>query len=80
MRSFVADADSREARYARGRAHDIFDRLWVTDRHGRGFMSRNEAYNFLAKLFRVEEIHIADMNVEQCEQVIKACKQLFGEE
>lgn len=74
IKDFIADAEDRETRYARGMAHFAFDRLWK-ERH----MTRAKAYTFLAKLFRVEEIHIADMTRAQCDRVIKTCKQLFGE-
>ncbi len=57
-------------RRAKGRAHLSFDPIWK-DRK----MSRKEAYRWLAESLGIpsERCHIGMFDVEQCEQVIKAC-------
>ncbi len=51
---------------ARIRAHASFDRLWKS-----GFMSRGDAYAWLRTARPDLPKHIAEMNAEQCAEVVK---------
>jgi hypothetical protein len=64
-----ADAETRAAR---GRAHAAFDPLWK-DKH---FETRGAAYRWLAAAMGVtEEVHIAQMDAKQADQVASLCNQ-----
>lgn len=65
----------RKARHA---AHGLFDRLWNPD-GGKRLMTRSAAYKWLRKQLRIprETCHIGMFEVEQCEQVVKVCKELL---
>lgn len=55
----------RSAQRARQRAHEEFDQLW---RHG--YMSRDQAYRWLAGEMGRDEVHMAWMDEQECERVI----------
>lgn len=55
------------------KAHDAFDTLW---KGPEGFMTRKQAYECLAKVFGVTEIHIGESNIETCQQIIGAVHSL----
>jgi hypothetical protein len=56
-----------ETKKARIRAHMTFDKLW---KQPGGRMSRSEAYAWMKERTGIE--HIADMNEEQCEDLVAA--------
>ena len=56
-----------ETKKARIRAHATFDLLW---KQPGGRMSRSEAYAWMKERTGIE--HIADMNEEQCEDLVAA--------
>jgi hypothetical protein len=56
-----ANAETRKARIE---AHKIFDQLWK-ECH----MKRSEAYKFFAKYMELDELHIAQLDKEQCEKL-----------
>lgn len=53
-------------REARQRAHAAFDPLWKSRE-----MDRREAYEWLKAA--VGKAHIAEMNVDECDRVVRAC-------
>lgn len=55
----------RDVKLARIRAHDAFDVLWRD-----GYMSRSDAYDWLASEFDEDEVHMAQMTIEECERVV----------
>mgnify|MGYP001614746201 FL=1 len=62
-----ADAPTRAAR---GRAHAAFDPLWK-DKH---FETRGSAYRWLSAKLGVEgEVHIANMNAEEADNIASLC-------
>lgn len=60
----MAGPRTREARL---KAHTAFDRLWK-----RGYLTRNEAYAWLAKVMRMprKDCHIGQMSAAQCRAVV----------
>lgn len=65
---------NKAIRDARMRAKDAFNPIWKT-----GFMTRGEAYAWLAKqlgIERAEDCHIGWFNEEQCNAVVQACESL----
>ena len=50
---------------ARIAAHESFDELWQE-----GHMKRGEAYSWLAGEMGVDQVHIGEMGVDECEQVV----------
>lgn len=68
-----------ETRYARKRAHDAFDALWLS-RAGKGtraaIRARENAYRWLAEVLGVakSEAHIGRLDRAQCERVVAACR------
>lgn len=69
----------KELRSAKSRAHAEFDPMW-RDKPSY-FKSRGKAYNWLANKMKKpsHETHIGMFNIEECEQVIKHCNDLFNE-
>ncbi|MDE2470792.1 MAG: topoisomerase DNA-binding C4 zinc finger domain-containing protein [Bradyrhizobium sp.] len=58
-----------ETKAARHRAHAVFDAIWESGR-----LKRKAAYLWLsAKLGR--DAHMGEMNIEQCEEVVKICEE-----
>lgn len=55
----------KATREARQRAHAAFDELWRS-----GELSRGQAYKRLAEHMGVDEVHIGEMDEEQCDQVV----------
>ena len=53
---------------ARIRAHDVFDRLWMTS-----LMTRDGAYRWMCRVMDLseDEAHIGKFTIEQCETLIK---------
>ena len=65
----LADAELRKAKQA---AHAAFDPLWA-GKTPKG-KARREAYRALADKFGIKgEIHIGEMDVEQCRKVVEFC-------
>lgn len=64
----------RSVQLARIRAHKAFDVLWR-----QGYMSRDQAYRWLAAEFGREEIHMAWMSIEECARVVKLVKALLSD-
>ena len=64
---------NKATREKRIEAHEAFDKLWK-GKHKQ--LNRGEAYAWLAKSMRMNRqyCHIAHMNVQQCNQVIKLCR------
>lgn len=64
-----ADAATRQARV---RAHAAFDRLWDGDDAP---MARGEAYRWMRYTLGLtkDEAHIAEFEIDRCEELIKAC-------
>ena len=64
----LANAELRKAKMA---AHAAFDPLWKSGR-----MSRSKAYSLLAESMGLpkKDTHIGMFDVEQCKQVVEACK------
>jgi len=60
--------------FARVRAHAEFDKIWR-----RGVMSRRAAYQWLAREFGEEEVHIGWMNCEQCQLVVRYSRKLLDD-
>lgn len=59
-----ANAATRRMRHA---AHGVFDLLW----RGKAHMTRGAAYRWLTEMFGAsEQVHIGNMTIEECEQVI----------
>lgn len=72
----LANADLR---FLRIKCHDIFDKLWRTGRINRiypehipNISNRKRAYLWLSKIMNVEEAHIGEFNIEQCEKLFNA--------
>ena len=57
---------NKAGREARQRAHAAFDPLWQSRE-----MERGEAYEWLKA--RIGKAHIAEMDVDECERVVRAC-------
>ena len=66
----LADAELRTAKM---RAHSAFDKLWKN-----GGMSRNDAYRWLAGKLGVKKVHIGEMDVDECELVIRLSHEHLG--
>lgn len=68
-----ATGDTKKARIA---AHAVFDRLWDRPhfRKKERKRARNDAYRWLAAQIGVREIHIGELNVEECAKVIEVCE------
>jgi len=66
----------RGLRKLRSKAHAIFDPMWKTK-----CVTRKKAYKLLADKLgvRVEDCHISHFNVEQCEDVIRLCSEIYEE-
>jgi hypothetical protein len=60
-----ADYGTRQTRI---KAHEAFDHLWKS-----GMLKRGDAYKKLAKFLgvHIEETHIANFDIEQCQKVIE---------
>ena len=54
------------------RAHAAFDAIWKT-----GLMSRTEAYQWLADRMYKTEVHIAELDVPDCQTVIKIVQDAY---
>lgn len=69
-------ADS-ELRNWKSKAHTAFDPLWKEGKK-KHFTSRTKAYHWLANTLNIEkhECHIGMFDIEMCQKVIQACKQL----
>lgn len=65
----MADEKTRRRRID---AHMAFDALWSRDWRKNGKMSRTAAYRWLASEMDLEEIHIGELGIEDCERVIRA--------
>lgn len=66
---------NKELRQWRRKAHTAFDPMWNGDAAP---MSRSEAYQWLTKALGMKrQAHIGSMDIEQCRQVIEACKELW---
>lgn len=63
---------THETRRARMRAHAAFDPLWKTKR-----MSRARAYAWLAEAMERREVHMGEMDVWECELVIRLVRQHY---
>lgn len=59
-----------ETRNARMDAHSALDRLWMENL----LPSRGEAYSWLSRRMGIMEVHIGEMDVEQCQKVVELCK------
>jgi hypothetical protein len=57
---------NKELRKAKQKAHWAFDKLWKD-----GYMKRKEAYQQLADRMGKTEVHIGEMDEEQCAEVVK---------
>jgi hypothetical protein len=66
-------AKARSVEYARMRAHDAFDVIWRE-----GYMTRSQAYEWLAGEFGRIEVHMKTMTIEECRQVEEFVKRLFA--
>lgn len=53
-------------RRARMKAHAAFDRLWRE-----GPYDRKTAYAWLAQMFGLTEVHMAELGTDDCERVVK---------
>lgn len=62
---------NRELRTAKLKAHLAFDPIWKDNQ-----LTRKEAYKWLATQLNItnEQCHIGMFDVEQCNQVLEACK------
>jgi hypothetical protein len=60
-----------ELRKARGRAHEAFDPIWKG-----GAMSRTQAYEWLSKRLDLPSCHIAQMDLSQCELVVRVSEEI----
>lgn len=65
----VAD---RSVAYARVRAHEVFDEIWH-----KGYMTRREAYSWLAREFG-REVHMKTMTSQECQRVIDLVNDLLN--
>jgi ssDNA-binding Zn-finger/Zn-ribbon topoisomerase 1 len=68
-----ADAATRKVRI---KAHEVFDRLW---KKPGGVMSRTKAYRWLAAQMKAQEVHIGQMDADECRRVIKIVRHHFPE-
>lgn len=66
---------NKETKAARIEAHRVFDVIWQNN-----FMSRSQAYKLLAKKLGVKQVHIGESDIETCEKIMRACKEIFYEE
>lgn len=64
---------NQETRDARQRAHAAFDRLWKG-----GDMRRAEAYALAADMMGVDEMHIAELDKDQCEKLISTVEKFHA--
>lgn len=64
-----------ETKAARIRAHDVFDRLWLS----KITMTRTKAYKLLAAKLGLEEVHIGESDIAQCGRIIVAANELLNE-
>lgn len=56
---------------ARRRAHAAFDKIWQG-----GEMTRSDAYRWLTLAMGAgRQVHIGEMTIEQCEQVVRLCSE-----
>jgi hypothetical protein len=62
--SIPADAETKAAR---GRAHQVFDRIWKS-----GWLTQKGAYRWLQRTMNmtVDQAHIGHFTKDQCEQLI----------
>lgn len=74
LKSYRVGLGRRRVTYARTRAHAAFDVIW---KHG--FMTRSEAYEWLARELGVDEAHMKAMTAEECERVIELSNELLTE-
>jgi len=63
----------KKGREARQRAHAAFDVLWQ-----HGGITRKQAYRWLSDYLGVPDVHISDMTVQECDQVVDASVVLVG--
>lgn len=68
-----------ELRAARKKAHSYFDPLWRSKMQRNSFtvaQARKPAYEWLAAQMglSIEECHIGEFNIEQCNEVMRICK------
>jgi len=66
----LANAELREWKI---KAHSAFDPLWI----GKELRTRRAAYEWLAEAMGlpVEQTHIGMMDISQCKEVIRICKE-----
>lgn len=67
----MANAELREWRK---KAHSVLDPVWQSRSHGN--KSRKHIYRILGEYFD-REIHIAESDIEQCQEIIKTVNLLF---
>lgn len=61
-------------RVMRIRAHEAFDKIWKE-----GFLTRDEAYKFLADKLELREVHIGMSNEFQCKKIIDISRDYIRE-
>ena len=69
-------AELKALTLARIRAHEVFDALW---NNSNAPLRRGQAYARLARKLGLKEVHIAESDVERCEQIIVASRELLAE-
>lgn len=69
----------KATRQARKRAHDAFDALWQP-MGSEAKAYREAAYRWLADEFEADEVHIGEMDEEECERVIELCEGMGPED
>lgn len=75
----MGTAAKEKLRALRSRTHKIFDLLWCHgSRRNRGDQ-RREAYRWLATQFGRAEIHIGEMDEDQCKKAITLAKKRLRE-
>lgn len=72
---------NKELRQAKQRAHAAFDPLWqrVMERDGLPkYRARGRGYKWLAEQMGLtrEQMHIGELDVDQCAKVVEICKSL----
>ena len=73
-RPFGIPAD-KETKQWRIKAHNIFDKWWK-----RNNIKRKRAYHKMADLMNmhIDDAHIGRFNIEQCEELLKKLKSVYG--